>query len=326
MNNLFRKIQGFRARIWNNFRSDCKFSSHYGLLRLLQEIARILKMKRTSESIGQKRDQWIQNYLSKLLHPVVSKYLDDAATGSKVSNAPIWVCWWTGLDNAPELVKCCVKSIYKNAGNHPIRLITSDNYSEYIEIPEFMLSKAQNKKMGIAHLADYIRVKLLSEYGGLWLDATIFCSQPLPDEYFELPFFTLKGPVQKCGYVSDMRWVTFCLGGWKGNVIYRFLADAFEKYWSINDYAVDYLFFDHMILTAYAQIPLIKKLIDAVPDNNVHRDDLQAAMNAALPASSFDEVVHADTVLYKLSWRETYLENTADGKCTIFGYFIDGGV
>jgi hypothetical protein len=124
-----------------------------------------------------------------------------------------------------------------------------------------MLQKVADGKIGFAHLADYIRVKLLATHGGLWLDATIFCSQQIPDMCFELPLFTCKGPVRECEYVSDYRWVTFCLGGWKGNVFYRYLVDAFEQYWSKNDYAIDYLFFDHIIHLAYNQIPSIGSML-----------------------------------------------------------------
>lgn len=28
----------------------------------------------------------------------------------------IWLCWWQGLDNAPEIVKACVSSIKRNRG------------------------------------------------------------------------------------------------------------------------------------------------------------------------------------------------------------------
>ena len=71
-------------------------------------------------------------------------------------------------------------------------------------------------------------------------------------------------------------------------------------------------------------LPAIRSMLDAVPENNLHRDDLQAAMNAALPASDFDRVIQPDTVLYKLSWRLSYAEQTADGEDSIFKAFVRG--
>ena len=96
-----------------------------------------------------------------------------------------------------------------------------------------------------------------------------------------------------------------------------------EEYWKKEKYAIDYLFFDYLIEIAYNEIPLIRELIDNVPINNPHRDDLQAAMNASLPANEFKNVLQPDTVLYKLSWRETYLTETSDGTPTVFSHFLN---
>ena len=65
-----------------------------------------------------------------------------------------------------------------------------------------------------------------------------------------------------------------------------------------------------------------KKMIDNVPINNIHRDELQAAMNAAEKARKFHEIINSNTVLYKLSWRETYSLKTADGEESIYSYFL----
>lgn len=307
----------------SSFSADCRFSPKLALLRACNELGGRVGLRTFSASAGDKKNEWIQDYLKNCLADVLQQFFQDSDLGQYSPDAPIWICWWTGEETAPPLVKQCIRSIRKNAGNHPVHLITQDNYSGYLEIPDYILEKVHLKTMGFAHLADYIRVKLLCNRGGLWLDATIFCSQGIPNMCFDLPVFTMKGPIQKCGYVSDMRWVTFCLGGWKNNVFYRFLTNAFEEYWRCNDHAVDYLFFDHIILLAYQHLPHIKSLLNAVPENNLHRDDLQAAMNAALPASMFVSVLHPDTSLYKLSWRETYREQDEQGNQTVFSHFLN---
>ena len=177
--------------------------------------------------------------------------------------------------------------------------------------------------MGLAHFTDYLRVCLIEKYGGLWLDATIFCSEQLPNDYFTLPFFTLKSPYRETRYISKYRWTTFCLGGWRHNQFFLFMKDALEEYWLKNDYAIDYLFFDYIISIARDNNVFIRDLMDAVAENTPHRDDLQAAMNAALPAEQFENVINKDTTLYKLSWRETYSELTADGKPSIYNRFLN---
>ena len=233
------------------------------------------------------------------------------------------MCWWTGFDSAPALVKQCIRSITANAGKHPVILITEETVSKYLIIPEYIREKHQIHKMGTAHFCDYIRIALLEKYGGLWLDATVFCAYNIPEYFFQLPFFTCKGKWRESRYLSHYQWTTFCLAGWKGNTVFSFLKEAFEKYWLDNDGAIDYLFFDHLIYVGREHIPAIKKFMDAVPENNPHIDDLQEAMNAAIPAGEFWSVVHSETPIYKLSWRETYSELTVDGQQSAYGYFLN---
>lgn len=322
MATLYTRIRRRIDRTIKDFRSDCRFSTWFAVLRMTTNLFGRAGLSSLARNADRQKDEYIHTYLSNTLAPVLEQYAANQDAGTPAPDAPIWVCWWTGEETAPPLVKRCIRSIRENAGPHPVRMVTRDTYREYLEIPDFMLKKVDSKQMGLAHLADYIRVRLLAEYGGLWLDATMFCSGPVPDLCFELPFFTCKSPRRPCGCVSEMRWTTFCLGGWKGNVFFRFLTAAFEHYWRESPCAVDYLFFDYTIELAYNQLPALRKLIDAVPENNLHRDDLQAAMNAALPAADFDSVIHPDTTLYKLSWRETYSTETPNGEASIYSYFI----
>lgn len=113
----------------------------------------------------------------------------------------------------------------------------------------------------MAHFADYLRVCLLYKYGGLWLDATIFCADRIPEDYFEVPFFTCKSEYQESKFISHYQWVTFVLGGWKGNVFYAFMKEAFEIYWENNTSAIDYLFFDELIYIARENVTAIKQMI-----------------------------------------------------------------
>ena len=48
----------------------------------------------------------------------------------------IWMCWWQGLDNAPEIVKACVDSVRRNAGNREVIIITDKNVREYVSFPQ----------------------------------------------------------------------------------------------------------------------------------------------------------------------------------------------
>lgn len=304
-----------------NWESDCRFSKKYAVLRVMDDFSGRMGVKKISNWAHKKKEQWTLDYLYKLLMPVIEKYKTMEDSGIKMENAPVWVCWWTGVDTAPKLVQQCIRSIQKNAGDHPVNIVTRDSYSKYLKVPAFMLDRLNKKEIGQAHFSDYLRVSLLEQYGGLWLDATMFCAAEIPEKYFELPVFTCKSPYIESRYLSDYQWVTFCLGGWSGNIFYRFLKDAFELYWKKEDTAIDYLFFDCLIYLAKQYIPSVQDYLSQIPVNNLHRDDLQAAMNQALPAAEFWSVIQKDTVFYKLSWREEYSRKAVDNSESVFSYF-----
>ncbi len=322
MNAFVGKVRRRLTSTVKAFGADCRFSVYLALLRVAHELGGRVGLKTLSAAAHDKKDRWLSAYLEKRLAGVFSQFKEYDKDGEFVENAPIWICWWTGEDDAPAIVKQCMTSTKRRAGNHPVNVITRDTVSQYLTIPDYMLEKVEKGQMGLAHLSDYIRVSLLAEYGGLWLDATIFCADDVPEMCFELPFFTCKSEPQECGYLSQMRWVTFVFGGWKQNVVYAYLKAAFEEYWANEEAAIDYLFFDFLIDLGCRHISHMKKALEAVPINNIHRDDLQAAMNNALPADAFDDVIKDDTVLYKLSWRETYSLTTADGQESIYAAFL----
>ena len=94
------------------------------------------------------------------------------------SSNKVWVCWFQGMENAPELVQKCYKSIIKNLKNREVILITSENMSKYVQFPDFIIEKWKSGAITYTHLTDLLRLEILIKYGGLWLDATVLCTSP----------------------------------------------------------------------------------------------------------------------------------------------------
>lgn len=322
MSELFNKIGNRLSVIKSNYQKDLSISRKFAILNLSDSLLWSLHFKKLSYLFYKKKEDYILNYLQNELREVVCKYSVDSFDGEQPENAPIWVCWWTGEEDAPLLVKQCIKSIKNNAGSHSVILITKYNYRDYVDIPAYILDKVDKGNMCLAHFADYIRVALLKNYGGLWLDATVFCSKSLPEWYFQSPIFTCKRFEEKCRYISRMRWTSFCLGGFKGNVFYKFLTEAFECYWNTHNEAIDYLFFDYLIELAYRNIPSVKENLDRLRINNLSIDDLQTAMENAMSFDQWDNIINEDTVIYKLSWRVKFQLSTDSGTSTVYDYFL----
>ena len=307
----------------NNFVNDSKFSITFAVVRLIDDLSWRIGWKKIAEKFHKKKDILINEYLCNSFDSIIEEYKEKNDEWIVKNSAPIWVCWWDGEDAAPSLVKQCINSIRKNSGTHSVVFVDKNNYTDYIEIPGYMMEKIKSKKMSLAALSDYIRASLIYKYGGLWLDSTIYCSETVNSDWFSMPIFTCRRQEVDCRYISKMRWTTFCIGGFQGNVFFGFFKKAFEEYWSKHDTIIDYLLVDYVINIAYENIPAVKEMFLKIPYNNIHIDDLQAAMNEALPGASFDNIIKEDTVLYKLSWRETYFEKTADGQESVYGYFLN---
>ena len=102
----------------------------------------------------------------------------------QIQSNTIWILWWQGLENAPEIVKACYFSIKHYLGKeYNIVLLTKDNYTQYIQLPKDVTDKIMSAKFSLEKgkiplqfFSDLIRLELLNKYGGIWLDATVFCT------------------------------------------------------------------------------------------------------------------------------------------------------
>lgn len=92
---------------------------------------------------------------------------------SRRVDEPIWVFWWTGEETAPEIVKACIKSIRRNANGHRVIFLSKDNLHDYVTLPDFIEKKHNDGNIGHAHYSDIVRISLLAEYGGVWIDSTV---------------------------------------------------------------------------------------------------------------------------------------------------------
>ena len=93
---------------------------------------------------------------------------------------PIWIYWDKGIEHAPELVKRCVKSWQRRHTNvhvlddvsYPVLLSQKSN--------ERLCNERVLRRKCYAHAkSDILRLEILSEYGGLWVDATVLCTTPV---------------------------------------------------------------------------------------------------------------------------------------------------
>ena len=273
-----------------------------------------------------RKDDYILSHIETKCKNIIdsAKEYQPAKNNSNEFEKAIWVFWWTGKSNAPEIVKACIKSIRRNSNGHKVIVIDKDNIDNYVTFPDYINEKHKQGKIGHAHYSDIVRMSLLSKYGGVWIDATVFISQPLPDELFTAEFYTAKSVDDKSFYFSHSRWVGYFLAGNKDFPLFSFVKDMMLEYWKSTDEIIDYLFMDYLFDIAYRHIPYVKTVMDDIPDNNLARGELMSKINAPYSKELFEKLMNGNTFLSKLSWRYgNPVPLTASGKKTNYGYLIE---
>ena len=216
-------------------------------------------------------------------------------------DSPMWICWFQGEKNMPPVVRGCYNSVKQYAGLHPVNLITIDNYMEYVNIPQYIITKLENKEISYTHFSDIIRNNLLADHGGIWLDATIYLTDELKG--WDKPFYTIKQNLPDDHvYVSGYRWTGFCMGGVKGNLLNSFVKDFFNVYHQREKGLIDYLLIDYIIAQGYNHIPSIKELIDNIPYSCPDLYYMQSKMALSVNDDELAKVCQR-TSIFKLNWR-----------------------
>ena len=63
----------------------------------------------------------------------------------------VWICWFQGEGSAPDLVKACIKSMREQLPNREIVILTDINFSDYVQLPSYILEKYRKGWISRAH-------------------------------------------------------------------------------------------------------------------------------------------------------------------------------
>lgn len=304
--------------IKNFIKKVARFGWYIPVTNLILTYGQRFFSAKTLKRILEKRTSRIQDIL---LHSVsFPAELDDTSVQGNGKDAPIWFFWLQGEEHLPMIPKLCLQSIRKHANGHEVIVLTADNYKEYVNIPDTLIEMYRSGRIKAAHFADILRVNLLAQQGGLWLDATMLVTEDLPQEIFEMPFFSVK--TENKGYfVSKCRWAVFCLGAQKGNPLFVQLASLFEQYLTTTDLFVDYFLFDNFIDMLYQRYPLIRNLIDALPMNNPRVHDMAPLLCSHVSDKDIEELTR-NTYLFKLSYKNVAVEELYANPENMYGKFL----
>lgn len=177
----------------------------------------------------------------------------------------VWTCWLQGWDKAPELAKACLASLRKNLSNVQIVELDDKNYTQWVYLPDYIVEKYKKGHIPAAMFSDMLRLQLLAEYGGIWIDSTVLCSHadsadsaenkrtysPSWQDIVNADLFVFQ-------YTKPGRKWSGALSNWfvaskKGNPFIMTLRDMLFAYWKDYDVALEY-YICHLFFNEVAKI------------------------------------------------------------------------
>lgn len=174
----------------------------------------------------------------------------------KIQSKKVWICWFQGMDNAPDIVKKCYASVKENFKDREIITITEENYRDYVTFPEYIQKKIDSGIISKTHMSDLLRLELLIKYGGTWIDSTVYCSGSDIPSYIlnsDLFLFQCLKPGLDGHATSISSWfVTSCTN----HPILMLTRELLYNYWKSHDKMIDYFLihdFFQLAIEAYPE-------------------------------------------------------------------------
>lgn len=205
----------------------------------------------------------------------------------------IWWCWLQGEDQAPGLVKECLKSLRHNLPDYDIQVITWDNLNNYIQVPKKILDKFNAKWINGANFSDIIRLMLLVQYGGIWVDSTVFCTDDRLIRAIEKKnMFMFQNVMTTNSNVIKMS--SWMIASKKNNPYLEEVSTLLTQYYIDSPYTEDY-FICHLLLSLFAT--KYQSIWDDMQlYNNINPHIMQYMMNKRYNEELFNRVTEKSSV------------------------------
>lgn len=110
-----------------------------------------------------------------VIDAIAAGYRDLPSHGGGTVPRHIFMLWQQGWDAAPPLVRACAESWRQNNPGWELHLLDDSS------LAAISPSWASYAKIALSRPArsDLARLALLSDHGGVWADATLYCTRPL---------------------------------------------------------------------------------------------------------------------------------------------------
>jgi len=237
--------------------ASLKFVGFYIKIRVL--MMRLIGRKRKGEAIKAKI---VTNYFAKKYIPATKKLQQNQIT---VETPEILWQFWDNPDGktTPGIVKSSLETAEKFKGNLEHKILNNATFEHYTDLPNYVLDKFKKKQIGYAHFSDLLRLNLLKNHGGVWLDATGYMTDFVPKSILDEDFFVfLTGNMTGFPYAFMQNCFIRAKKG-------SFLCEAWYQmcidFWKNERQTLDYFQHQLMFKTLVENNPTAKELFSKMP-------------------------------------------------------------
>ena len=230
----------------------------------------------------------------------------------------IWVCWFQGLKQAPEIVQRCVASIKLHMPEYEICILTAENIFDFVTLPEPIIRKYQSGTITHTHFSDILRTALLVQHGGIWLDATVLLTDAIPLQMAEQPLFMLQK--------STLSSIPHFASSWfivsrKGHPVMKRMLELLSEYWQKETVLVDYFLFHlfmYLLMSRNSQAKELAMKMPYISSGDAHL--LSSRLFDSFDAQQWEQIC-TRSAIHKLTWKFNHNE-PLDKPGTFYDYIL----
>ncbi len=282
-----------RYRVWNKHRVELDLSDTELSAALTANLAPSRRihdaMKRFEEYKAVK-----SQYYDIAKQTAEQNHLKGYKQKGKTKHPIVWVCWLQGYNTASELAKLCINRMYQVADD--VRFISKENFRNYVDIEPQIIEKWEKGIISNTHFSDLLRLLLLINHGGVWLDATIFVTADhLPEYFYTTSLFMFKRPDSFIeGMIEPIIYCNWMISAEKGHPLLKSVYELLVLYWE-DHISCPYCVF-HFFMTL---------LLEQNQDMNTEIDTAYAA-NEWMLSNKINQTFNPDT--YKIIKSNSFLQ------------------
>lgn len=282
-------------------------------LPLIRNIWTKIRQRRILQSHAEVATFWtpvIRDYFDGRLAKHSFRKLKDIGT-----DRVIWQYWGQGMDagQLPEVVQHCFASVDRYKGDYKIIRLSDDTIADYLDLPDFVLEKRNYPAFNRTFFSDLLRLALLHVYGGVWMDATILLTGPIPETFNQQDYFVYQRDEQEqhqkyweSSYAYYWGWqpgfrvrmLSSIFFAKPASQVVTTLLDLILHYWKTQDTVMDYFFFQilyHELIGGELKEQRCMLQSDVIPHC------LQTKLNGGCDFISYAEIMKSSNI-HKLSY------------------------